>query len=518
MCVSVANSLNKGQDALKPSIDGDLDALRETVVSEVGSNEAIYDAGRKRAAVHHGELLPGERRLVETIFRDRDSGVNILAATSTLAQGLNLPCEVVILAGTDRLDDTDPEEKTRSSLMPYEILNALGRAGRAGQAATGLSVVVPGIPIGCDLETRKVPDNTDLPVIFSEDDQCLPLIDPLTTLFDQIEVSGASGEEAEYLLRRLAVSLGAERDGVETFDSLTRRSFGFHLKAKLNSSAAETWLSSRRATLATALAKATPISALPWQEELAAKTGASSEFVASLVEAYGAAPKDGIDASTWVTWLLRQLDPKSDDFDFFLRPDTLSRVFGRAYTRQSTPHKQRQLGLEGVLQILGLWFAGKALVDLEAKIAEFIAKHEGEVARPTKRDPKAKRARRFSIRLAPDLGFLCGVLNQIAKRIAQDQGQVPPPMTGFLGQLVRRGFQTPYHFALSREIPNASRPIVQLHYEAVASRLDRRPTDDWEAVREKLAHAEAALAFGDLSMDFASTQEQQTQAITVDDV
>ena len=190
ICVSVAKALNKGRQALPPKRDADQNAWRDAAISEIGSASAIYDAGAARAAVHHGELLPDERRLVETLFRNKDSGLNVLAATSTLAQGLNLPCEVVILAGTDRLDDSDPEEKTRSPLMAHEILNALGRAGRAGQAATGLSIVIPGVPVGCNLNTKAVSDDGDLAIIFSEGDQCLPLADPLTTLFDQIEVAG----------------------------------------------------------------------------------------------------------------------------------------------------------------------------------------------------------------------------------------------------------------------------------------------------------------------------------------
>jgi hypothetical protein len=309
----------------------------------------MYDVGTMRAAVHHGELLPDERYLVEATFRNRDSGVNILAATSTLAQGLNLPCDVVILAGTDRIDDTDPDERTRSSLMPHEILNALGRAGRAGYAATGLSVVVPGEPIGCDLARGLFSQNDDLPIIFSDGDQCVPLADPLTTLFDQIEVNGATGEEAEYLLRRLAVSLGTERVGVETFERLTRRSFGFYQRSYANQDVAEAWLAQRKATLTQALAAVVTSPTMPWQEELAAKTGASPGLISTLATAYDQAPLDSGDASDWLIWLLNQLDPAVDDFDVFLRPDTLKRVFGRAYGSQSSEEAMRRVGREGIL-------------------------------------------------------------------------------------------------------------------------------------------------------------------------
>jgi hypothetical protein len=501
MCVGVTKALNKGRQALEPKRDGDQDSWRDAAVSEIGSVTAMYDAGGARAAVHHGELLPNERRLVETLFRNRDTGVNVLAATSTLAQGLNLPCEVVILAGTDRLDDSDPEEKTRSPLMAYEVLNALGRAGRAGQAATGLSIVIPGVPVGCNLNTKAVTDDGDLAVIFSESDQCLPLADPLTALFDQIEIGGVSGEEAQYLLRRLATALGSEREGIETFENLTRRSFGFHQRVIADSSAAEVWLATRKATLTAVLLSDARPPVFPWQQELAAKTGANPAFISALATTYEFAPKAAVDARDWIVWLLKQLDPTTDDFDIFLRPDTLSRVFGRAYTNQPTLQAKRRIGLEGVSLALAPWLEGKPLTEIEKVIGAFIAANEGVVARATKADVKAKRARRFSMRLAPDLGFLCGVLNQVVQKTSADIGEPSPPMVGFLGQLIRRGYQTPYHFVISRDLPNASRPDVQHAYEAVAGDLDRQPADDLDTIRQKLNTAQASLVFTDFNVE-----------------
>jgi superfamily II DNA/RNA helicase len=498
MCVSVAKNLNADREPFPSKRDADQDGLRKAALIEVGSTESIYDAGTTRAAVHHGELLPEERRLVESLFRDRQSGVNILAATSTLAQGLNLPCEAVILAGNDRLDDSDPLEKTRTPLMAHEVLNALGRAGRAGQAATGLSIVIPGNPIGCNLETKSVTADRDLKVIFSDGDQCIPLADPLTTLFDQVELAGVSGEEAQYLLRRLAISLQSEREGVETFEKLTRRSFGFHQRNRANTSAAEIWLASRKATLTAVLQAAAPPPSLPWQEELAAKTGASSKLIVKIASNYSDAPKTSVDAQDWIRWLLMQLDPADDDFDVFLRPETLGRVFGRAHAAQRTVLQRRRLGLAGILLVLEDWFRGKSLVELEQAIAAFIKGNEGAVSRPTEVDVKAKRARRFSLRLAPDLGFLCGLLNQVAQRAAADAGDSPPPMVGFLGQLVRRGFPTPYHFALSRDVGSVSRPDIQSRYRLIAEYLHRDPADDWPTIREKLTRAQMEFAISEL--------------------
>jgi superfamily II DNA/RNA helicase len=499
-CVSTAKALNDGQDPLASARDAEQDAWRDAAIAELGSAEAIYDAGERRAAVHHGELLPEERRLVETLFRKRESGVNVLAATSTLAQGLNLPCEVVILAGTDRVEESDPVETTRTPLAAHEILNALGRAGRAGVSATGLAVVVPGNPIACDAATKWIAASEDLPVIFADGDQCLPLQDPLTTLFDQVEVAGVSGSEAAYLLRRLAVSLGPAAEA-SAFDSLARRTFGFHVRQSLNAPAAEVWLANRRAVLTSAIQATAEPPAQPWEEELAAKTGATRRFILALATAYPTAPRDALDAKSWIGWLLDQFDPAMDDVDAFLRPDTMARVFGRAYSSQHDVAARRNVALAGVKAVLNAWFAGEPLLQLEKQIAGFIAANEIGVKQPTRADAKAKHARRFALRLAPDLGFLCGVLAQVATKQEAEAGNAPPPMLQFLPQLVRRGYATPYHFALSRSTPSASRVTVQESYGAVAPHLQRSAADDWNVIQENLRDAQVKLAFNGLSFE-----------------
>ena len=508
-CINTANRLNKGRDAQDHARDAEQDAWRSAALSELGALKAVYDAGEQRAAVHHGELLPNERRLVESLFRNRQSGVNVLAATSTLAQGLNLPCDVVILAGTDRVDDSDPAETTRLPLAAHEILNALGRAGRAGYSATGLAVVVPGKPIPCDPVSRHVAPSDDLPVVFAEDDQCLPLADPLATLFDQIEVAGAAAPEAQYLLRRLAVSLGSGAD-TAAFDGLARKTLGFFQKVSANSVAAEAWLTRRRATLTAAIKSSAEPPALPWEEELAARTGATRGFIAALANSYAAAPRDAVDAETWIDWLLDGMDPALDEIDAFLRPDIMSRVFGRAYSTQSDGEPKRRLALAGTRAMLKSWFAGEPLIQLEARLAGFITAYEVGVARPTRTDPKAKHARRFALRLAPDLAFLCGVLAQVAAKREETDGGVVPPMLQLLPQLIRKGYSTPYHLALARERPGVSRVEIQRVITDLSGRLQSSAADEWNAIQDKLLRAQLEASFDDLSSDWAeATPDEQ---------
>ena len=74
-------------------------------------------------------------------------------------------------------------------------------------------------------------------------------------------------------------------------------------------------------------------------------------------------------------------------------------------------------------------------------------------------------------------------------------------MLQFLPQLVRRGYATPYHFALSRDLPLASRVEIHQAYVGLAGKLQRSASDDWRIVRDKLLIAQVNFDFHDLSTD-----------------
>lgn len=77
-------------------------------------------------AFHNTDLLREERAIVEQVFRDPDSKVRVLAATTTVAAGINTPASTVILAEQEFLgDDGRP-------FTVAEYKNMAGRAGRLG--------------------------------------------------------------------------------------------------------------------------------------------------------------------------------------------------------------------------------------------------------------------------------------------------------------------------------------------------------------------------------------------------
>src|SRR5690606_28348991 len=84
----------------------------------------------------------------ELMFRSRSA--QIMFATGTLAQGLNLPAIAVIIAGS-RIGDPRGEDHDHVQRRKFsQLLNAAGRAGRAGFANQGIVVAVPDHAVAFD--------------------------------------------------------------------------------------------------------------------------------------------------------------------------------------------------------------------------------------------------------------------------------------------------------------------------------------------------------------------------------
>lgn len=87
-------------------------------------------------AFHTSNLTRDERVTIERAFRDQDSPLRVLVATTTLAAGINTPASTVVLVET---------EFVGSSSRPFlvaEYKNMVGRAGRLGYTDAGKSILL----------------------------------------------------------------------------------------------------------------------------------------------------------------------------------------------------------------------------------------------------------------------------------------------------------------------------------------------------------------------------------------
>lgn len=106
-----------------------------------GASQDLRECLRGGTAFHNTNLLRAEREAVEKAYRSREGGIHALAATTTLAAGINTPASTVVLAENQFLG----EDGRPFTVAEYK--NMAGRAGRLGFNETGKSIILAETPI-----------------------------------------------------------------------------------------------------------------------------------------------------------------------------------------------------------------------------------------------------------------------------------------------------------------------------------------------------------------------------------
>lgn len=125
----LADKLKAGRSAELPA---DVCFVQDYVAAEMGEQFPLVDLLSHRVGVHHGGLPEEVRMLMEWLFEK--GHLDALAATTTLAQGVNFPVSGVVMAATQYPFGQD---------MPAEdFWNIAGRAGRVSQGQLGVVALV----------------------------------------------------------------------------------------------------------------------------------------------------------------------------------------------------------------------------------------------------------------------------------------------------------------------------------------------------------------------------------------
>ncbi|WP_432114688.1 DEAD/DEAH box helicase [Streptomyces sp. S1] len=142
-------------------------ALTEFLAETLGEHHPLVDCTRHGVAFHHADLPDDVLHAVEQGLRDGD--LLAIASTTTLTDGVNLPVRTVIINHTV---EGDPTRGNQQGLSPAKLLNAIGRAGRAGRESEGWVILTrPYPPQASEFETLT-PDSERLTVtseLLSED-------------------------------------------------------------------------------------------------------------------------------------------------------------------------------------------------------------------------------------------------------------------------------------------------------------------------------------------------------------
>jgi ATP-dependent RNA helicase SUPV3L1/SUV3 len=109
---------------------------RRAVIGLAGELNALHPG---RVAVLYGAMPLASRR--EEIDRFISGAAEVCASTDVIGHGVNLPCETLLFAETEKFDG-----KERRDLEPWEIAQIAGRAGRFGFHERGHVGVLTGVP------------------------------------------------------------------------------------------------------------------------------------------------------------------------------------------------------------------------------------------------------------------------------------------------------------------------------------------------------------------------------------
>ena len=95
------------------------------VIASTIKDDALRDTLVFGIAIHHAGLAASDRAVVEELYLTNK--IQVLVCTSTLAWGVNFPCHLVIVKGTEFFDG----KVQRYVDMPVtDVLQMMGRAGR----------------------------------------------------------------------------------------------------------------------------------------------------------------------------------------------------------------------------------------------------------------------------------------------------------------------------------------------------------------------------------------------------
>lgn len=125
----LAERLKSGQAG---AVSDDVRFVQEYVAAELGAQFPLVDLLAHRIGVHHGGLPEEIRMLMEWLFEKGQ--LDVLAATTTIAQGVNFPVSGVVMAAT--------QYPYGQSMPPEDFWNIAGRAGRVSQGQLGVVALV----------------------------------------------------------------------------------------------------------------------------------------------------------------------------------------------------------------------------------------------------------------------------------------------------------------------------------------------------------------------------------------
>ncbi len=197
------------------------DALSSASPEPTKLGRKVSELAAKGVAFHHAGVISSQRRLIEDGFRE--NRIKLIAATTTLSMGLNLPSRRVIIRDWRRYESG----QGMSPLPVLEIKQMAGRAGRPGFDRYGEAVLIA----RNRRDERYLFDNY---VKAGPEDIGSQLAnEPVLRSHVLASIAGAFAQDREELMDFLGRTFFAHREGVSRLTSLVNEILAFLLREDL---------------------------------------------------------------------------------------------------------------------------------------------------------------------------------------------------------------------------------------------------------------------------------------------
>ena len=369
-------------------------------------------------------------------------------------------------------------------LEARELLNAAGRAGRAGKNATGVVVAIPGQVVGFDDTAAKIGTGwSRLREIFGQSDQCLEIDDPLTSVLDRIHSQSRPPDDLDhYVVSRLCgVIKGADPES--SVRDTVRRTFAAFRRRQAADSA---WIESRTEAALSLLGTVDPSDESAHAvRDLAASLGLPEDVVSSLtVDVLNSAPPLTAMIAEWREWMFHWMTIHPDQTVRMLRPEDLERQFGSRYKRLTTEQARVDYALPKLKHALELWMEGQPLVAIEPSLHGLATDRK-----------KSNSARKFVVRLLPTLAQAFAAPALIVRRHWTDSMSDPQdvaPALFALTHCVRHGFSSLEMYAFYDHLRrSAHRREIHRRFQRIGPHLQPAAAETWTETKARVAAAAA---------------------------
>jgi ATP-dependent RNA helicase HelY len=407
-----------------PSLTDSESSMWSDVQAELGGEQYSLLSPLAAALPHNGDMIPLERRLAEALFR-RESGASVIVATPTLAQGMNLPAQLAILAGDKRHDD----DVGRRALEPHEILNAAGRAGRAGHLANGVVLLIPEPVLSFAENNAPEPDAFDkLRAVLPSDDKCVVVEDPIKAVLDRIQSGNTADLQVQYFLSRVQAA-DDPAEAAENVLAAVRRSFSRFLAVKSNDQAV---FDAKIEALSAVIAQEGPTN--PSVFATGASHGIAYTPLLAIHDRLAADPTQ-IPQSivAWSDWLIDFFAADRASYAALMESDVSTALYVMRGSKQGGPLTNQEFAK--LRAAMRLWLSGRPYSEIEVAL--------GATAAEIKNCP---RTRDLILKLANRrLYLIFSSVAEIAKQIYSAADIAVPQMSVLetLAVAIRKGFDTP---------------------------------------------------------------------------